>query len=84
MLTNTIDYGVEGLYFPFNRDAIIANPYINYIDDGDFDYISQIIMNCINETWWAWPWADDWRTNFYNGAGDKPAGGVPRVDGDRR
>ena len=33
----------------------------------------------MNETWWAWPWADTWRRGFYSAAGDEPAGGIPRA-----
>ena len=79
MLTHAIDYGLEKQDFRFDYDALIAHPNVNYIEDGVFDYISQITMNCINETWWAWPWADAWRRGFYPYAGDKPAGGVPRA-----
>ena len=79
MLTHAIDFAYDSLYMALDYDAIIANPNIDYIENGVDDYLSQITLNCINETWWAWPWADSFRMGFYPLAGNKPSGGVPRA-----
>jgi ABC-type transport system substrate-binding protein len=79
MLVHALDYGIETPNFHFDYYAMVANPNINFIENGVHDYISAITMNCINETWWAWPWADESRRSFYSMAGVKPSGGVPRA-----
>ncbi|MFX1278027.1 MAG: ABC transporter substrate-binding protein [Promethearchaeota archaeon] len=79
LLTHALDYVVETSMSNLDYDAVTANPNINYLERGVSDYISTITMNCINETWWAWPWADMWRRGCYTGAGDKPSGGIPRA-----
>ena len=77
--TNAIDYAIEDSVLRFNYDAIIANPNINYIENGVSDYITEITLNRINETWWAWPPLDVWRQSFYPLAGNQTAGGVPQA-----
>ncbi|NHK32922.1 MAG: hypothetical protein FK730_16365 [Asgard group archaeon] len=80
MLTHAIDYVIDGSgYFSLDYDAVISRANIAYIELGFSQDITQITLNCINETWWAWPWADEWRKDFYSQAGDKSAGGIPRA-----
>ena len=80
MLTHALDYIIDGSHhISLDYNAISMRHNIAYIELGFSQFITQITLNCINETWWAWPWADEWRQNFYPLAGDKPAGGVPRT-----
>ena len=80
MLTHALDYVIDGSrHISLDYDAIYRNHNIAYIELGFSRYITQITLNCINETWWAWPWADGWRQGFYSQTGDKPAEGIPRV-----
>jgi ABC-type transport system substrate-binding protein len=79
MLTHAIDFAYDSMYMPLDFDAVEANDNIQYRTTGSTEYKTNIVLNSINETWWAWPWADGWRQGFYTGAGDKPAGGMPRA-----
>ena len=79
MLTHAIDFAYDSMYMPLDYDAIQAEDRIRYESTGPTTYKTNIVLNSINETWWAWPWADGWRQGFYPLAGDKPAGGVPRA-----
>jgi ABC-type transport system substrate-binding protein len=79
LLTHSIDYAWDSMYSPIDSDAVIANPNIEYFEQATSEYKTNIVMNSINETWWAWPTMDSWRRAFYDGAGDKVAGGVPRA-----
>ncbi|HEC39143.1 hypothetical protein LCGC14_1550670 [marine sediment metagenome] len=79
LLTHAIDYTFDSMFQRLDYDAIIANPNINYIESGVSDYITQITLNSINETWWAWPTKDAWRKGAYPLAGSFSADGVPRA-----
>ena len=79
MLTHAIDFAYDSMYMPLDYDAVTSNDKIRYENTGTTTYKTNIVFNSINETWWAWPWADNWRKGFYPLAGDKPAGGVPRA-----
>jgi hypothetical protein len=78
MLTHAFDYVIDGSHhISLDYNAISSSHNIAYIELGFSQDITQITLNCINETWWAWPWADGWRQNFYSQAGNKPAKGIP-------
>jgi ABC-type transport system substrate-binding protein len=53
LLAHEIDYVYDTFSMPIDYDAVIANPDINYIEYGVSDYITQITLNSINETWWS-------------------------------
>ncbi|MBY8984964.1 MAG: hypothetical protein KGD65_07855 [Candidatus Lokiarchaeota archaeon] len=79
LLTHAIDYSWDSMFQPLDYNAIMARTDIQYQDATPSEYKTNIVLNCINETWWAWPWADSWRTGFYPLAGNKTAGGVPQA-----
>ena len=80
MLTHSIDFAYDSMYMPLDYDAVTSNNKIRYESTGPTEYKTNIVMNAINETWWAWPWADGYRQSvLWPGAGDKPAGGIPRA-----
>ena len=79
MLTHAIDFAYDSMYMPLDYDAVLRNKNIRYESTGATTYKTNIVLNSINETWWAWPGYDSWRKVQYPGAGDKPAGGVPRA-----
>ncbi|MHA2095176.1 MAG: ABC transporter substrate-binding protein, partial [Candidatus Hodarchaeales archaeon] len=79
LLTHAIDYAYDTMYMPLDYNAVLANPNIRYENAYASEYQTNIVLNSVNETWWAWPWADAWRIGFYPDAGSKPAGGVPRA-----
>ncbi|MFW9894566.1 MAG: ABC transporter substrate-binding protein [Candidatus Thorarchaeota archaeon] len=53
LLTHQIDYAFDSMPMEIDYAAVIANPNINYIEYGVTDYIPQITLNSINETWWT-------------------------------
>ncbi|MFX1346138.1 MAG: ABC transporter substrate-binding protein [Promethearchaeota archaeon] len=53
LLRHDIDYAFDTPTIPIDYNAVMANPDINYIEYGVNDYITQITLNCINETWWT-------------------------------
>lgn len=78
LLTHAIDYAFSSMYMPLDEDAVKANPNIRFEQATTTPYKTNIVLNSVNETWWAWPGMDSWRRTFYPDAGNKPAGGVPR------
>ena len=80
MLTHAIDFAYDSMYMPLDYDAVLRNNNIRYESTGTTTYKTNIVLNSINETWWAWPSQDAWRKVQYpNGGSDYPAGGVPRA-----
>jgi hypothetical protein len=79
LLTHAIDYAFDSMYMPLDYNAVQDNPDIRYENSYASEYQTNIVVNSVNETWWAWPWADSWRIGYYPDAGSKPAGGVPRA-----
>jgi ABC-type transport system substrate-binding protein len=77
LLTHGIDYSWDSMYSPIT-EAAKANENIGYVNLPNSEFKTNIVLNCINETWWAWPWADNWRQAYYDQAGSFPAAGVPR------
>ncbi len=80
ILTHAIDYCYDSMYMPVDYDAVMANPNIDYIEDYPSEYMTQITLNCINETWWMD--IEGWRTTSLpdDYPSDKaPAGGIPRA-----
>ncbi len=69
LLTHAIDYAYDVMPMPIDYDAVMANPDINYIEYGVSDYITQITLNSINETWWSGGVAKE-----FNGWGALPYG----------
>ena len=55
LLSHAADYVFDSESMRMDYDAIIGNHRINYIETGVEDYLNQITLNSINETWWAWP-----------------------------
>ncbi|MFX1324459.1 MAG: ABC transporter substrate-binding protein [Promethearchaeota archaeon] len=81
MLTHALDYTIdEGHYLPLDYGAIQATPIIAYIEWGVSNYITQITLNCINETWWSWGSPYDYKDNISSIHSDqgKPRG-IPRA-----
>ncbi|GAI00389.1 unnamed protein product, partial [marine sediment metagenome] len=79
MLTHAIDFAYDSMYMPLDYDAVLRNKNIRYESTGATTYKTNIVLNSINETWWAWPQYDSWRKVQYPRAGDENAGGVPRA-----
>ncbi|MHA2180395.1 MAG: ABC transporter substrate-binding protein [Promethearchaeota archaeon] len=80
LLTHAIDYSFDSMFQPLDYNAIQANPKILYEDAEPSEYKTNIVLNSINETWWAFPYWDDWRIGFYGeGSGNETAGGVPHA-----
>jgi ABC-type transport system substrate-binding protein len=81
LLTHAIDYSWDSMFQPLDYDAIISNPNIRYEDSTPSEYKTNIVMNAINETWWAWPGYDAWRRSSggWPLAGNETAGGVPQA-----
>jgi len=52
LLAGEIDYAVDNPQQPLIYDDIVANPSINYFERGVENNLDQIILNCINETYW--------------------------------
>ena len=80
LLDHEIDYViVDTQYDPLDFDTIKANPNINYIEYGVSDYITQITLNCINETWWSWGSPYNYRDNISSLFSDQGnPSGIPR------
>ena len=79
MLTHAIDFAYDSMYMPLDYDAVTTHDKIRYESTGATTYKTNIVLNSINETWWAWPGYDAWRKVQYPGAGQEDAGGVPRA-----
>jgi len=80
LLTHAIDYSFDSMFRPLDYNAIQANPRIQYLDAAASEYKTNIVLNCINETWWAWPEKDAWRIDEYGElSGNVTAGGVPHA-----
>jgi len=93
LTTHAVDYAYDSMTMPVDYDAIMANPNINYYEDYVSEYMTQITLNSINETWWSGgemplPWPP-WTYNFsavdintwYAVAGisaEPAANGIPR------
>lgn len=86
LLTYAIDYCYDSMYMPINYDAVMADPKINYYDDYPSEYLTQVTLNCINETWWtgepaaAFGYVGGGMPSWYpNEKGDPWAQGIPRA-----
>ena len=79
LLTGAIDYAYDSMYMPLDYNAVQDNEGIDYFAQYSSEYKTNIVLNCINETWWAWPWADAWRMTQYPLAGNFSADGIPRA-----
>jgi len=52
LLNHEIDYATDdGTFNPLDTDTIKANPNINYYPGYTSEYLTQITLNSINETW---------------------------------
>jgi len=74
-LTHAIDYSSHYSNMPIDWDAVKADSNILTWDDLDSQYITQICMNGIGETWWAW---ENTTVDTYYGR-EAFGKGVPRV-----
>ncbi len=81
MLTHAIYYYIDdSQYFSLDYDKIIDNPNIGILEIGKSEYITQIALNCINETWWSWGSPYNYRDNISILYSDKEfPGGIPRA-----
>ena len=81
MMTHALDYVIdESQYCSLDYDAIITNHNINYIERGFSEDITQITLNCINETWWSWGSPYNYRDNISALYSDQGfPGGIPRA-----
>ena len=54
LLDHAIDYAVDdGTFNPLDTNTIKGNPNINYYPGYTSEYLTQITLNSINETWWS-------------------------------
>jgi len=81
MITHALDYVIdESQYFSLDYDKIISNPNVDYIERGFSEHITQITLNCINETWWSWGSPYNYRDNISALYSDQGfPGGIPRA-----
>ncbi|KKK40959.1 MAG: hypothetical protein Lokiarch_46850 [Candidatus Lokiarchaeum sp. GC14_75] len=79
MLTHAIDFAWDSMFQPLDYNAVVNNPNIRYEEQAASEYKTNVVLNAINETWWAWPWADAFRKGQYPMAGNFSAGGVPQA-----
>ena len=77
LLTHAIDACVDSASMPIDYDAIMANPDIDYIEGYSSTYKTQITLNCINETFWAWPSVEGTRKIKYSD--QETSAGIPRA-----
>ena len=77
LLTHAIDYAFDSMFQPLDYNAVLDNKNIRYEDAPLSPYLTNIVLNAINETWWAWPYKDEWRMGQYPKAGNFSADGVP-------
>ncbi|MFX1456044.1 MAG: ABC transporter substrate-binding protein [Promethearchaeota archaeon] len=87
--THQIDYAYDNVWLPIDYDYVIASPNINYREDYPLEYVTQLTLNSINETWWSggemytgMPWEFNFSWVDINGwypheQGDP--GGIPRA-----
>jgi ABC-type transport system substrate-binding protein len=76
LLSHAVDgaiAGGEGVSGQIDLTAIATNPNIKWYQGTPSPYYEQITLNCINETYWAWPWVVD---NAYG-----PGGWYPNEEG---
>ncbi|MHA2204123.1 MAG: ABC transporter substrate-binding protein, partial [Candidatus Hodarchaeales archaeon] len=62
LLSHSVDGAITGgggVTGQMDIGAIKANPNINFFPGAPSVYLSQIHLNSINETYWAWPWVKD-------------------------
>ncbi|MFW9872869.1 MAG: ABC transporter substrate-binding protein, partial [Candidatus Thorarchaeota archaeon] len=91
LLCHEVDYAFDTPPNLLDYDAIMAHPNINYIEYGLSDYITQITLNCINETWWSggvmypgesyefnFSWVDI-NAMYKHCNADPAANGIPRI-----
>ena len=77
LLTNAIDYAFDSMFQPLDYNAVQAATNIRYEEATTSEYKTNIVLNAINETWYAWPWADSWRKGFYPLSGNATSAGLP-------
>jgi ABC-type transport system substrate-binding protein len=77
LLIHTIDAASDFPGANLDTQTLINNGNINYYIGETYSNIIQITLNCINETWWAWPDYDTWRRGYYSDT--ESSGGIPQV-----
>ncbi|KKL95873.1 hypothetical protein LCGC14_1850220, partial [marine sediment metagenome] len=77
LLTNAIDYAFDSMFQPLDFNAVNAHRNIRYEEAATSEYKTNIVLNAINETWWAWPEKDSWRKGYYDLSGNETAAGLP-------
>ncbi|MFX1456844.1 MAG: ABC transporter substrate-binding protein [Promethearchaeota archaeon] len=77
LYNHSVDFAYDDFWNPIDYDYVIADPQLQYLETGVSEHLTQITLNCINETWWAWPGYDAWRKGFYSDT--ETSGGIPRA-----
>lgn len=75
LISHALDAVGDSSNMPMDTQAIKDDPNINYYEAPPSNYLTQITLNSINETWWAWPGAEPGYD--YIDTGD--INGIPRV-----
>ncbi|GAG65267.1 unnamed protein product [marine sediment metagenome] len=80
LLTHLIDRATDDSNMPLDTQTVKADTRINYFDGAASEYLTQITLNSINETYWAWPNVDEYviDTSYTNEKG-LPVNGIPQV-----
>ncbi|HEC38459.1 hypothetical protein LCGC14_0641130 [marine sediment metagenome] len=76
LLTHEIDSAWDAMYMPIDLDGVMAAPNIAYYPKAPSQYLTYIVLNSINETWWSWPWGIDVYKGMWSDQGEP--GGIPR------
>lgn len=82
LLAGQIDGGFDSAAWPLDKTAIIADPDLDYLQQAPSGYLPLIVLNSVNETYWAWPGVEAWRANFTNHYyldDMNPSNGIPQV-----
>lgn len=80
LITHIIDAAGDSSNMPLDTQTVRNDIRINYFDGAASEYLTQITLNCINETYWAWPNVKEYviDTSYTNEKG-YPVNGIPQV-----
>ncbi|MHA2397477.1 MAG: ABC transporter substrate-binding protein [Promethearchaeota archaeon] len=78
LLSHAVDGAIDQSgTMALDSQRIKDDPNINYWPSAPSVYLDQITLNCINETYWAWPWAQGY-SSYLEGA-NSDINGQPQV-----
>lgn len=77
LLTHEIDYTWDSMYMPVDLDGVMSNPNIAYFPSYPSEFKTQIVLNSINDTWYAWPAGVNAIKSLYDNEEIGPRG-IPR------